>query len=138
VGQRKGIGIAGEEPLYVLRLEPERRRVVVGPRAALGQTRVPLSGVNWLGSAIPGADGMRVAVKLRSAQPPLPATVFLDDSGGEAVLDAPALGVAPGQACVCYDGSRVLGGGWIRRGGADRDAAAGFKTAQIAAEAAVP
>jgi len=138
VGQRKGIGIAGEEPLYVLRLEPERRRVVVGPRVALGQTRVPLGGVNWLGSAAPGADGMRVAVKLRSAQPPLPATLFLDGSGGKAVLDAPALGVAPGQACVCYDGSRVLGGGWIRRSGADRDAAAGFKTAHIAAEAAVP
>jgi len=120
VGQRKGLGIAGEEPLYVLSLDPERRRVVVGPRAALGRTRVPLGGVNWLGSAPPDADGMRVAVKLRSAQPPLPATLFLDGTGGgEAVLDAPALGVAPGQACVCYDGSRVLGGGWIRRSEAD-------------------
>ena len=139
VGQRKGIGIAGEEPLYVLRLEPERRRVVVGPRAALGQRRVPLGGVNWLGSAVPGADGLRVAVKLRSAQPPLPATLFLDGAGGgEAVLEAPALGVAPGQACVCYDGSQVLGGGWIRRSGADRGAAADFRTAQTAAEAAVP
>jgi tRNA-specific 2-thiouridylase len=59
---------------------------------------------------------MRIAVKLRSAQPPLAATLFLDGAGGgEAMLEAPALGVAPGQACVCYDGSRVLGGGWIRR-----------------------
>jgi tRNA-specific 2-thiouridylase len=116
VGQRKGIGIAGAEPLYVLRLEPERRRVVVGPRAALGQRRVLLGGVNWLASAAPGPDGMRIAVKLRSAQPPLAATLFLDGAGGgEAMLEAPALGVAPGQACVCYDGSRVLGGGWIRR-----------------------
>jgi tRNA-uridine 2-sulfurtransferase len=120
VGQRKGIGIAGAEPLYVLRLEPERHRVVVGPRAALGQRRVALGGVNWLASAPPGADGMRVAVKLRSAQPPLAATLFLDGAGGgEAVLEAPALGVAPGQACVCYDGSQVLGGGWIRRSEAE-------------------
>jgi tRNA-specific 2-thiouridylase len=116
VGQRKGIGIASAEPLYVLRLEPERRRVVVGPRAALGQRRVALADINWLGPAVPAGDGIRVAVKLRSAQPPLPATLLLDGaSGGEAVLDTPALGVAPGQACVCYDGSRVLGGGWIRR-----------------------
>jgi len=116
VGQRKGLGIAGAEPLYVLRLEPDRRRVVVGPRAALGQRRVPLTGINWLGSAVCTADGMRVAVKLRSAQPPIPATIFLDGTGGgAAVLDAPALGVAPGQACVCYDGTRMLGGGWIRR-----------------------
>ena len=116
VGQRKGLGIAGGEPLYVLRLEPERRRVVIGPRAALGETQVHIGSVNWLSAEAPGPDGLRVTVKLRSAQPPLPATLFLDGAGsGEVMLDAPALGVAPGQACVCYDGSRVLGGGWIRR-----------------------
>jgi tRNA-specific 2-thiouridylase len=137
VGQRKGIGIAGEEPLYVLRLEPERRRVVVGPRTALGRRRVSLGGVNWLGPR-PGADGRRVAVKLRSAQPPVAATLFLDGAGGgEAVLDAPALGVAPGQACVCYDGSQVLGGGWIRRSEEERALTAAV-TAARAAEAAVP
>jgi tRNA-uridine 2-sulfurtransferase len=122
VGQRKGIGIAGGEPLFVLRLEPEQRRVVVGPRSALGETRVRIGGVNWLGDEVPGERGTRVAVKLRSAQPPLPATLFLDGTGGgTAVLDTPALGVAPGQACVCYDGDRVLGGGWILR--ATRDSA---------------
>jgi tRNA-uridine 2-sulfurtransferase len=119
VGQRKGLGIASAEPLYVLRLEPERCRVVVGPRAALGVTRVRLCGVNWLGAAAPPADGVRVAVKLRSAQPPLPATLCLDAGGGDVALDAPALGVAPGQACVCYDGTRMLGGGWIRREAAE-------------------
>ena len=135
VGQRKGLGLAGGEPLYVLRLEPERRRVVVGPRAALGETRVRLGGVNWLGDAAPVSDGRRVAVKLRSTQPPLPATVFLDgEGGGEAVLDAPAPGVAPGQACVCYDGSRVLGGGWILR----RAAKGVTPTREVAAEAALP
>jgi tRNA-specific 2-thiouridylase len=121
VGQRKGLGIASEEPLYVLRLEPEQRRVVVGPRASLGQSRVRLAGVNWLGAA-PATEGIRVAVKLRSAQPPLPATLFLDAAGaGEAALDAPALGVAPGQACVCYEGTRVLGGGWIQRSESARE-----------------
>ena len=114
VGQRKGLGIAGGEPLYVLRLEPANRRVVAGPRESLGTTRVPFHRINWLGPR-PGRSGMRVAVKLRSAQPPLNATVSLDGERGAAVLDEPAFGVAPGQACVAYDGDRVLGGGWIAR-----------------------
>jgi len=114
VGQRKGIGIAAPEPLYVLRLEPETRRVVVGPHGALGRPRVRLSAVNWLGASPPNG-GLRVAVKLRSAQPPVPATVALDGDRGEALLDQPAFGIAPGQACVFYDGPRVLGGGTIAR-----------------------
>ena len=115
VGQRKGLGIAAAEPLFVLRLEPEARRVIVGPRASLGQRRVALRDVNWLGGARK-EDAMRVSVKLRSAQAPLDGALTLDDAGGGTVLlDEPALGVAPGQACVLYDGARVLGGGWIRR-----------------------
>jgi tRNA-specific 2-thiouridylase len=115
VGQRKGLGIGGGEALYVLRLEPETRRVVVGPRAALGRRRVPIIGINWLGPA-PSPVGIDVAVKLRSAQPPLQARLTLDgEGGGEAVLAEPAFGIAAGQACVVYDGSRVLGGGWITR-----------------------
>ncbi|HKT18920.1 MAG TPA: tRNA 2-thiouridine(34) synthase MnmA [Stellaceae bacterium] len=115
VGQRKGLGVAAAEPLFVLRLEPEVRRVVVGPRASLGQRRVALRDVNWLGGAHKD-ETMRVSVKLRSAQAPLQGALMLDETGGgEVVLDAPALGVAPGQACVIYDGARVLGGGWIRR-----------------------
>jgi tRNA-uridine 2-sulfurtransferase len=69
--------------------------------------------VNWLG---PRPDGeLRVSVKLRSAQPPQAATVSLDENSGVALLDEPVLGVAPGQACVVYDGTRVLGGGTIMR-----------------------
>ena len=114
VGQRKGLGVASGEPLYVLRLDAEKRRVVVGPRAALGQQRVAIRGVNWLGEKPSGE--LHVAVKLRSAQPPQAATLSLgDDGSGVALLDQPALGVAPGQACVVYDGRRVLGGGWIAR-----------------------
>jgi tRNA-specific 2-thiouridylase len=72
-----------------------------------------LRDVNWLGT---GPEGeRRVAVKLRSAQPPQAATFSLDGTGGVAVLDEPVLGVAPGQACVIYDGTRVLGGGTIMR-----------------------
>jgi tRNA-uridine 2-sulfurtransferase len=115
VGQRKGIGIASAEPLYVLRLEPATHRVVVGPRAALGQKHVALRDVNWLGRSARN-DTRRVAVKLRSAQSPMSGTLALDEAGGgEVMLDEPAMGVAPGQACVIYDGARVLGGGWIKR-----------------------
>ena len=133
VGQRRGLGIAGGDRLFVLRLEPEMRRVVVGPRSALASRRVRVGGVNWLG--VPPADavsaaGIPVAVKLRSAQPPVPARLFLDAaSGAEAELDEPADGVAPGQACVFYDGDRVLGGGWIRRtANAARDAGEGARS----------
>jgi tRNA-specific 2-thiouridylase len=115
VGQRRGLGLAAGEPLYVLRLEPEARRVVVGPRAALATRRVAVDGINWLG-APPPRGGLPVWVKLRSAQAPVAALFRLDGArGGEAVLEEPAFGVAAGQACVVYDGTRVLGGGWIRR-----------------------
>lgn len=117
VGQRKGLGIASREPLYVLRLDPERRRVVVGPKSALAETRVPLGGVNWLGRSLAIGERLPVAAKLRSAQPPVAATFYPGSTPerGELVLDEPAGAVAPGQAAVLYDGDRVLGGGWIRR-----------------------
>jgi tRNA-specific 2-thiouridylase len=120
VGQRKGLGIAAAEPLFVLAIEPETRRLVVGPRAALSEARVALGELNWLPSAPPPAAGMRMEVKLRSAQPPVPATLQPGGATREAklVLDAPVEGVAPGQAAVLYDGERMLGGGWIRRSAA--------------------
>ena len=115
VGQRKGLGIAAAEPLYVLRIDPEGRRVIVGPRAALAETRLLLGELNWLGPA--AAEGVAVAAKLRSTQHPVPAMLYCGADRGEAelVLDAPAGAVAPGQAAVLYDGERLLGGGWIRR-----------------------
>ena len=117
VGQRKGLGIAAEEPLYVLALEPETRHVVVGPRRALAETRVRLSGVNWLGLEAPPAAGVALSVKLRSAQTPVAAAYFAakPDGEGELLLASPAGAVAPGQAAVFYDGEKMLGGGWIRR-----------------------
>jgi tRNA-specific 2-thiouridylase len=115
VGQRKGLGIAAADPLYVLRIDPEQRRVVVGPRVALAETRLLLGEVNWLGP--PAAPGMPVAAKLRSTHSSVPAMYYPGSINGEAelVLEAPAGAVAPGQAAVLYDGERMLGGGWIRR-----------------------
>ncbi|HTV90652.1 MAG TPA: tRNA 2-thiouridine(34) synthase MnmA [Stellaceae bacterium] len=113
VGQRKGLGIAGPEPLYVLRIEVATRRVVVGPRRALDRTRVPLAELNWLGPPLAPGVRLPVSAKLRSTQAPVPAT--LDADGGELLLDRPAGAVAPGQAAALYDGERLLGGAWIRR-----------------------
>ena len=116
VGQRRGLGLGGSDgPLYVVRIEPEARRVVVGPASALGTDTFSLGGVNWL-DASAGADGRRVSVRLRSMQMPVPATVHLQDGGcARVTLDRSAQAVAPGQACVFYDGDRLLGGGWIQR-----------------------
>ncbi len=106
VGQRRGLEIGGQaEPLYVVRLEPDRKQVVVGPRAALAVRAAQLSGVNWLGEA--QAEGL--TAKVRSMARPAPARF-----DGETIrFDLPEYGVAPGQAAVLYDGDRVLGGGWI-------------------------
>ena len=115
VGQRRGIGVGGGEPLYVVRLDAAQRRVVVGPKAALARDIIRVRDVNWLGDRAAAQAGVPVTVKLRSAQPAVPARFVLapDGSGGEVRLDAPQHGVAPGQAAVCYRGDRVLGGGWI-------------------------
>ena len=121
VGQRRGLGVGGRaatsEPVYVVRLEPEAGRVIVGPRAALGRDRLVLRDVNWLGNggfAGAAGAGMRLAVKLRSAGTPAPARLHGGaDGAAELVLESPQYGIAPGQACVFYDGTRVMGGGWI-------------------------
>ncbi|CAA2139755.1 MULTISPECIES: tRNA 2-thiouridine(34) synthase MnmA [Methylobacterium] len=122
VGQRKGLRLAVGEPLYVVRLEPDSARVVVGPRSALATSRIRLDDLNWLG-ILPsgGVVDMPVAVRVRSTREPRAAHLTVDSGGAaaEVVLATPEDGVSPGQACVIYadDGprSRVLGGGTIRR-----------------------
>ena len=117
VGQRKGLGIAGVEPLYVLALDAARREVVAGPREALLQREFLLRDVNWLGDRPLDQSEHPVLVKIRSAHPASAAT--LRRSGGAATVSLMegAYGIAPGQACVFYDrsgsGARVLGGGFI-------------------------
>ncbi len=125
IGQRRGIGIAAGEPLYVVRLEPMSHRVVVGPKSALARDRVTVRALNWLDTrplaALGDGPGRPAQVKLRSAQPVAPARVFGNVEGGaEIVFDTPQFGVAPGQAAVVYDGDRVLGGGWITAAALDR------------------
>jgi tRNA-specific 2-thiouridylase len=124
IGQRRGLGIGGrkgaseeEEVLYVVRIDPEARHVVVGPRSALATTRLRVSEVNWLGQGDgPPAEGMDVMVRIRSTMEPVPGRVSAADNGGAVVeLTTPEFGVSPGQAAVFYDGSRVMGGGWILR-----------------------
>jgi tRNA-specific 2-thiouridylase len=120
VGQRKGLGIAAGEPLYVVRIDAAAKTVVVGPREALGVRRVALRDLNWLGDAaladLP-ADGLPLLAKVRSTRPPAPARLFAGvDGAAEVELVDGETGVAPGQACALYDeaGGRVLGGGIIR------------------------
>jgi len=117
VGQRKGLNIGardGEnnEPLYVIKVDANSKRVTVGPKAALAKINVALREINWLGHDMPQSD-IPITVKLRSAQPPLPAHFRMDAAGALLTLHEPAFGVAPGQAGVIYQGNRVLGGGWI-------------------------
>ena len=118
IGQRRGLNLGNTdgtgEPLYVLRLDAATRRVVVGPKAALGRRYVRVSELNWLGDAPLGPEPVRCAVKLRSTMQPVAAAIRSDGGdGAHVVLDSPEYGVSPGQACVAYAGSRVLGGGWI-------------------------
>jgi tRNA-uridine 2-sulfurtransferase len=117
VGQRKGLGIAATEPFYVLRLDPEKRRVIVGPKSALCETRVHLGELNWLGPPLQPDEMVPVSAKVRSTQPPVSATLHAGAVAGaaELLLSEPAGAIAPGQAAVLYDGERLLGGGWIRR-----------------------
>ncbi len=122
VGQRKGLGISSGEPLYVLRLDADAARVIVGPREALGVRELKLRDLNWLGAAAPQdlpADGIDVAVRVRSTRPPTPARLSWDGESVTVTLAGEEAGVAPGQACVIYTddgpGARVLGGGTILR-----------------------
>jgi tRNA-specific 2-thiouridylase len=112
VGQRKGLGLGGGPPLYVIRLDAPNRQVVVGPKESLAQKRIGLHSVNWLGEG--ATENREVGVKIRSTRPPAPATLTLTETGSaEVVLHGVEEGVSPGQACVFYDGDRMLGGGWI-------------------------
>ncbi len=116
IGQRRGLGIGGiADPLYVVRLEPENHRVVVGPKDALARDRILVDTLNWLDTEPLGPEGRAVMVKLRSAQEPAAARILSGAGEGlaEVLLDEPQFGIAPGQAAVVYDGTRVLGGGWI-------------------------
>ena len=119
IGQRRGLGVATGDPLYVVRLDPATRRVFVGPREALLANRIRLTDPSWIGDGKleeAARAHMPIAVKVRSTRPPAPARLGFDEAP-YVLLDTPEEGVAPGQACVFYSSDaahdRILGGGWI-------------------------
>lgn len=117
VGQRKGLGIGGgvtdnNEPLYVVGLNAEDAKVIVGPKESLARDTVTLKNFNWLIKR--PAEPQAIEVKLRSMTRAMPAKLIgHKDGSAEIILDTPQYGVSPGQAAVCYIGGRVIGGGWI-------------------------
>jgi tRNA-specific 2-thiouridylase len=119
IGQRRGLGIPGPAPLYVVRLDAAKGEVVVGPRESLHAHWITLRNVNWLGDEPIPEAGISLAVRVRSTSPPQPATVFAAGDGARVLLRDGEYGVAAGQACVFYadtgPAARVLGGGWISR-----------------------
>ncbi len=122
IGQRRGIGIATGEPIYVVHLDAAHARVIVGPREALETHKVVLRAVNWLGDGpledIP-ASGLELFAKVRSTRPPKPAVLSHANGVTSVELVDGESGIAPGQACVLYSDdtneARVLGGGYIAR-----------------------
>lgn len=124
IGQRKGLGIGGghndaNDPYYVVRIDAQSNRVIVGPKEALARDIVMVKDANLLGlqpdAHRAGADeGIQILVKLRSVSQAFPATLYpLQGGRAEIHLESPQFGISPGQAAVFYDGTRVLGGGWI-------------------------
>lgn len=121
IGQRRGLGIGGGEPLYVTKLDAENKIVFVGPREALATHTVPIKEINWLGDTSfedAPSNGWDIDVKIRSTRPSRAARIRPSSETTALVeLLVPEEGAAPGQACVFYepDTSRILGGGWITR-----------------------
>ena len=135
VGQRRGVGIAAGEPIYVVHLDTANNRVIVGPREALGTQRIHLRDVNWLGDDtldMIGSDGLVLFAKVRSTRPPAPARLYMRDGAVSVELVEGESGVAPGQACVLYadenNDARVLGGGFISRSERSREAEAALRS----------
>ena len=120
VGQRRGLGIGGGDPLYVVKLDADNCRVIVGPKEALATRKIPVREINWLGDEpFMSREEWHVAVRVRSTRPPKEAIIRpISDTEAEVELLNPEEGVAPGQACVFYDTdtTRIWGGGWIWRG----------------------
>lgn len=112
IGQRKGLGIAMGEPHFVVRIEPETRRVVIGPKAALARCGLTAAACNWLSD--PPDRPFRCQAKIRyNCEAAEAIGELLPENRLSLKFSAPRYGVAPGQAVVCYDGPRLLGGGWI-------------------------
>jgi tRNA-specific 2-thiouridylase len=128
IGQRRGIGVPGPEPLYVVRLDAQRSQVVVGPREALKTHWIHLHKINWLGDEpldVAARAPLPIHAQIRSTRPPQGAELMISGNSVMVRLLDGEDGVSPGQACVFYDGvgpgARVLGGGWIKSAEARHD-----------------
>ncbi|MFD1192323.1 MULTISPECIES: tRNA 2-thiouridine(34) synthase MnmA [Phenylobacterium] len=120
IGQRRGLNVAVGDPLFVVRIDADRRQVIVGPREALLTRACTLKETNWLGEtpSLEAAEGRPVLARVRSTREPVPGRIALIDGQAAVAFDVAEEGVAPGQACVLYAPeapSRVLGGGFIDR-----------------------
>jgi tRNA-specific 2-thiouridylase len=114
IGQRKGLGFAVGKPLYVLSIDPEKNRVVVGEDEALRKQSFEVENVNWV-SITPPSGTIRATVKIRHKHEPAPATVeAIDEKRARVTFDTPQRAITPGQAAVIYDGDCILAGAWIR------------------------
>ncbi|VAW17267.1 tRNA-specific 2-thiouridylase MnmA [hydrothermal vent metagenome] len=121
IGQRRGLGIAAANPLYVIRLEPKNRLVIVGPHEALRTFRIRLRDINWLGDKplidAAAGNGLAIEAKIRSSRAPQSAVIQIDNEQVYVTLIAGEHGIAPGQACVFYaddnDEAEILGGGFV-------------------------
>ncbi|PIZ33425.1 MAG: tRNA 2-thiouridine(34) synthase MnmA [Alphaproteobacteria bacterium CG_4_10_14_0_8_um_filter_37_21] len=116
IGQRRGLGISSKEPLYVVRINPEHKQVIVGTKEHLAVHDIYLKDVNLLENATLFKDGYECSVKIRSTHAPVKATVLVNADNikhARVHFENPEYGVANGQACVFYKNDRVLGGGWI-------------------------
>jgi tRNA-specific 2-thiouridylase len=117
VGQRRGLGLALGKPIYVVALEPERNRVVVGEEAELYRREASANEINWV-SIPPLRETLRCRVKIRHQHEPAPATLLPEagpgaSPGARILFDHPQRAVTPGQAAVFYQEDLLLGGGWI-------------------------
>lgn len=124
VGQRKGLNIkvqnSNSAPWYVIALDAQEKKVIVGPKESLSTKVFSLKELNWIGGSIDGGQEeaeVQCQLKIRSTTPPVSGKVHLNfkDKTGAVTLDEPEYGVSAGQACVLYSGQRVLGGGWISK-----------------------
>jgi tRNA-uridine 2-sulfurtransferase len=114
IGQRRGISISSPEPLYVIGIDPSTKRVIVGKEEDLYSQELFINDINWLGTE--NFNEIHCSVKMRSSHIEIPATLHHHKDGiAKVTLHQPYKGITPGQACVMYQGSRLLGGGWIMR-----------------------
>ena len=119
VGQRRGLGISNEKPLYVVQIERAKNQIIVGEENELEAIEFVAKGVNWIAFNTP-AEPVRARVKIRYRHDPAPATIHpLDDGKARIIFDEPQRAITPGQSTIFYDidgGDEVVGGGWITKG----------------------